>query len=791
MFVNQETYAESYMPSGSSSHSSLVGSLRDRWSYQPSISNFSVYSATANYKNAFGLEGQGPILPISNHSPRDSSISDRKSCSSLQKPTFCTRNQSLSTVCTALESEFDYWYTAPSTPKEGVSSLTPPSIEDTAISSLPSSIPGSSRDITPSPTMDHTSPGPSHAFDAPPSPILDGLLAKADGEFQPPPITETPTVDTPSVVLLSRFPSPADRIGCSSRSRSGTITVKGWKGMPGFLSDLRGPKKRPEITTPHDLVHLTHVSFDSSTGEFTGLPKEWQQLLQDGGIPKSGQGKNPLALMEIVNVNGNRVFYQEGGGDVWDKMGQAPALGSSQSPPMLSTTQLVHPVLSKSVDDDFVPTQPSPSSSKEAHLGPQSVFAFYQSSPAASNRLALSPPQPVTLHHNRSSSQRSVPPHPRSDTLVRTNITDLHLPASPVAVKASGGGLPKPATADFALKSRLAAESRTPQPPTAAQQQSAAAANLAKTASATPLKFEKKGDKSNDVDIKRLQQTCMNTDPTRLYRNLVKIRQGNLGRVFTAHQIGTNLLVAIKQIDLDKQPRQGFIMNETLVMGAPRHANIVNYMDSFLYKNELWVVMEYMEGGSLTDVVTANLMTEGQIAAVSREIALGLQHLHKHGIIHRNVKSGSVLMSPVGDIKLANFGFCAQISDPAHAKRTTMVGTPYWMAPEVVTRKEYGPKVDIWSLGIMAIEMIEGEPPYLDKAPLKALYLIVTNGTPTVDNPGNLSSTFRDYLAKTLEVDAEKRPDATQLLQHPFFAIAEPLRTLAPLIKGAREIARK
>ena len=112
-------------------------------------------------------------------------------------------------------------------------------------------------------------------------------------------------------------------------------------------------------------------------------------------------------------------------------------------------------------------------------------------------------------------------------------------------------------------------------------------------------------------------------------------------------------------MDLEKQPKKDLIINEILVMRASRHPNIVNYIDSFLYKNELWVVMEYMEGGSLTDVVTANLMSEGQIAAVSRETALGLEHLHKHGVIHRDIKSDNVLLSMNGDVKLSeSFCFC-------------------------------------------------------------------------------------------------------------------------------------
>jgi len=286
--------------------------------------------------------------------------------------------------------------------------------------------------------------------------------------------------------------------------------------------------------------------------------------------------------------------------------------------------------------------------------------------------------------------------------------------------------------------------------------------------------------------VAKLNAICTNADPTQLYRQFNKIGQGASGGVFTAYEVGTNKCVAIKQMNLEQQPKKDLIINEILVMKDSKHKNIVNFMDSFLVRGDLWVVMEYMEGGSLTDVVTFNIMSEGQIAAVCRETLHGLQHLHSKGVIHRDIKSDNILLSMEGNIKLTDFGFCAQINE-SHNKRTTMVGTPYWMAPEVVTRKEYGRKVDIWSLGIMAIEMIEGEPPYLNESPLRALWLIATNGTPAIKEEHALSTIFRDFLAFSLKVDPDKRASAHDLLVHPFIQTAEPLNTLAPLVHAARK----
>ena len=153
-------------------------------------------------------------------------------------------------------------------------------------------------------------------------------------------------------------------------------------------------------------------------------------------------------------------------------------------------------------------------------------------------------------------------------------------------------------------------------------QAQAASAKIPSDAPATVIRRrEPKKLTQKDFEVlARLQQICSEGDPTKLYRNLQKIGQGASGGVYTAYQVGTNALVAIKQMNLESQPKKDLIINEILVMKESKHKNIVNYIDSFLYKGDLWVIMEYMEGGSLTDVVTANIMSEGQIAAVCKEV---------------------------------------------------------------------------------------------------------------------------------------------------------------------------
>ncbi|OLY79265.1 Serine/threonine-protein kinase CLA4 [Smittium mucronatum] len=282
----------------------------------------------------------------------------------------------------------------------------------------------------------------------------------------------------------------------------------------------------------------------------------------------------------------------------------------------------------------------------------------------------------------------------------------------------------------------------------------------------------------------KLREIVSKNDPKLLYNKIKKIGQGASGSVYMARSIATKNIVAIKQMDLKTQPRKELLVNEILVMKESQHPNIVNYIESFLVGNsDLWVVMEYMNGGALTDVIDNNSMNENQIATISREVCNGLHHLHQQNIIHRDIKSDNILLGEDCAVKITDFGFCAKLSEQ-RSKRATMVGTPYWMAPEVVKQKPYGPKVDVWSLGIMVIEMIESEPPYLDEEPLKALYLIATHGTPALKSPESLSSDLKGFLAECLCVDVDSRATIEELLQQDFIKnYARSTSILRPLLE--------
>ncbi|XP_048091076.1 mitogen-activated protein kinase kinase kinase kinase 4-like isoform X21 [Alosa alosa] len=277
-----------------------------------------------------------------------------------------------------------------------------------------------------------------------------------------------------------------------------------------------------------------------------------------------------------------------------------------------------------------------------------------------------------------------------------------------------------------------------------------------------------------DIDLSSLR------DPAGIFELVEVVGNGTYGQVYKGRHVKTGQLAAIKVMDVTEDEEEEIKLEINMLKKYSHHRNIATYYGAFIKKSppgnddQLWLVMEFCGAGSITDLVKntkGNTLKEDWIAYISREILRGLAHLHAHHVIHRDIKGQNVLLTENAEVKLVDFGVSAQL-DRTVGRRNTFIGTPYWMAPEVIACDEnpdatYDYRSDLWSCGITAIEMAEGAPPLCDMHPMRALFLIPRNPPPRLKSK-KWSKKFFSFIEGCLVKNYTQRPPTDQLLKHPF-----------------------
>ncbi|XP_047193856.1 TRAF2 and NCK interacting kinase b isoform X4 [Hippoglossus stenolepis] len=278
----------------------------------------------------------------------------------------------------------------------------------------------------------------------------------------------------------------------------------------------------------------------------------------------------------------------------------------------------------------------------------------------------------------------------------------------------------------------------------------------------------------DEIDLSALR------DPAGIFELVELVGNGTYGQVYKGRHVKTGQLAAIKVMDVTGDEEEEIKAEINMLKKYSHHRNIATYYGAFVKKNppgmddQLWLVMEFCGAGSVTDLIKntkGSTLKEEWIAYICREILRGLTHLHQHKVIHRDIKGQNVLLTENAEVKLVDFGVSAQL-DRTVGRRNTFIGTPYWMAPEVIACDEnpdatYDFKSDLWSLGITAVEMAEGAPPLCDMHPMRALFLIPRNPAPRLKSK-KWSKKFQSFIESCLVKSHSQRPSTEQLLKHPF-----------------------
>lgn len=292
---------------------------------------------------------------------------------------------------------------------------------------------------------------------------------------------------------------------------------------------------------------------------------------------------------------------------------------------------------------------------------------------------------------------------------------------------------------------------------------------------------------NNKRSLKKLSEESLTRQPEEVFDIICKLGEGSYGSVYKALHKESDQILAIKQVPVDTDLQE--IIKEISIMQQCDSPYVVKYYGSYFKNTDLWIVMEYCGAGSVSDIMRLRKKTlsEDEISTILSDTLKGLEYLHLRRKIHRDIKAGNILLNSEGHAKLADFGVAGQLTDTM-AKRNTVIGTPFWMAPEVIEEIGYDCVADIWSLGITALEMAEGKPPYGEIHPMRAIFMIPTKPPPSFREPDRWSPEFIDFVSLCLVKNPEDRATATDLLQHEFIKNAKPNSILSPMIAEAKEI---